>query len=127
MRRLEPLSRTRDPRVGYDFHGHVSPENADLQSGAGHVGADTVSCQVGADTYHDGSAAEGGDRMLAYRGLEDGITVSAVGFGLVAGVDLEADDRYEANASGTAVGTWGSSSMTSTTPPFGGRRMRRTR
>ncbi|PWS37337.1 hypothetical protein DFH01_10855 [Falsiroseomonas bella] len=73
----------------------------------GGLGADSLYGEGDADTYHYGSASEGGDRIVAYRGVADTITVSGLGFGLDPGTDLVATGRYAANATGTAKGGLG--------------------
>jgi Ca2+-binding RTX toxin-like protein/glucose/arabinose dehydrogenase len=81
----------------------VGGQGADTLRGG--LGADRLEGNGVADVFVWGSAAEGGDRVIAYRGAEDSIAVSAAGFGagLVAGMNLVASGHYEANALGLAT------------------------
>jgi Ca2+-binding RTX toxin-like protein len=76
---------------------------------AGGLGADRLTGGTGADAIRYASAAEGGDTILSYSGLEDSIEVSAAGFGggLVAGMNLVATGRYAQNATGQATSAAG--------------------
>ncbi len=68
-------------------------------------GADEILTGTGDDRIRYLTPAEGGDRILDYRGNHDGIEVSAAGFGggLVAGMNLVAEGRYVENAGGVAT------------------------
>ena len=78
-------------------------EGADTLTGG--LGADRLDGGAGADAFAWLSPEEGGDRVLAYRGVEDVIQISAAGFGLTLGLDLLAAGRYEANGLGVVTGT----------------------
>jgi len=62
----------------------------------GGMGADLLDGGPDADVFRYGSAAEGGDTITRYRGLDDSVEVSAAGFGggLAAGLDVVAAGRY---------------------------------
>jgi Ca2+-binding RTX toxin-like protein len=70
----------------------------------GGLGADRLVPGVGLDTIRYAFAAEGGDTIVSYRGVDDTIEVSAAGFGggLTAGVNVVTTGRYVANATGLA-------------------------
>ncbi len=71
----------------------------------GGAGADHMESGRGAEVFRWASADEGGDTVSKYRGFEDGVEISAAGFGggLVAGIDLVATGRYVENKSGLAA------------------------
>jgi Ca2+-binding RTX toxin-like protein len=71
----------------------------------GGEGGDLLQGGTGADVFFYGSAAEGGDTIAGYRGLDDTVQVSAGGFGggLSEGMDLVASGRYAANVGGAAT------------------------
>jgi Ca2+-binding RTX toxin-like protein len=76
----------------------------------GGLGADTLNGGAGADIFVFASAAEGVDKIVGYRGADDGLQVSAAGFGggLVEGMNLVALGRYAINLTGLSnapVGT----------------------
>jgi glucose/arabinose dehydrogenase len=76
----------------------------------GGAGADWLDGARGADRIRYYSAAQGGDTLVRYRGLDDVTEVSASGFGggLVAGMNLVATGRYAENLTGlsdAAAGT----------------------
>ncbi|WP_233256212.1 cadherin-like domain-containing protein [Falsiroseomonas bella] len=91
---------------GLEDNDHLSGRdgNDTLRGG---LGADTLNGERGADVFFYGAPEEGGDRILAYRGLDDTIQVSGTGFGLAVGADLVATGRYAANTAGAPVGVLG--------------------
>jgi Ca2+-binding RTX toxin-like protein len=71
----------------------------------GGMGADTLFGDRGGDLFHYASAGDGGDLITDYVAAQDGIAVSAAGFGggLAAGMDLVATGRFV--ATDTALAT----------------------
>lgn len=71
----------------------------------GGLGGDHLSGGAGADVIRYDAAAEGGDTILGYLAAEDGVEVSAAGFGggLFAGMDLIATGGYVENEDGVAT------------------------
>jgi glucose/arabinose dehydrogenase len=70
----------------------------------GGLGADTLDGGRQGDSFVFNNVAEGGDRIVGYRGVEDSILVSASGFGggLTAGMNILASGRYAQNTMGLA-------------------------
>jgi Ca2+-binding RTX toxin-like protein len=75
----------------------------------GGLGADQLTGGKGADLFYYGSAAEGGDTILDFKGGTDAIGVSAAGFGggLFAGEDLGMTGRFTSNRDGHATASDG--------------------
>jgi Ca2+-binding RTX toxin-like protein len=74
----------------------------------GHAGADDMVGGTGADSFRYMRPGDGGDRIAGFSVIDDSIEIAAAGFGngLVAGMDLGAEGRFQAGAAATsALGT----------------------